>query len=812
MAVNFTEGNDNQTLLVADTYYGLGGSDVFFVNGGPITVFAGLGNDVFVVSLSSSGGEFFGEEGDDYFETKAIEAIFSGGAGADSFRANFDQDLYTLVLEGGAGADTYDLVFGRCTITELADGGTDTVRLIMTGGYTLPDFVENLELGSAFAGIYNGNVANNVISGSANRDTIYGLGGDDRLFGGNDATDDELFGGEGDDYIILDNLDTGDGSNGNDTYEIRHSAIQIFEGFTGGIDTAVTHLAAFDLSGFEGVENLTGKSSLSGLAVAQTLSGSNGNNIIKDNAAGFADVLNGLAGDDELHSRSGADTVNGGDGNDLFYAGSSSGTFNGGTGNDVFHALSGSAGNSYAGGTGDDTYDVFADISAVISENVDEGTDTILTAAASFNLSGFANIENLVGESTVAGQTFTGNAGMNSMTGSKFSDTLDGGAGIDTLIGGLGDDTYVLDNEADVVTEVDGEGTDTINSSASFMLSSNVETLVLTGTFSINGTGNAQDNIITGNDGNNVLDGGIGNDGLIGGLGDDTYMLGDEADAVTEVAGQGIDTITSLIARSLADTAYLAIENLTLTGSSAINGTGNALANTLTGNSAANTLNGGTGSDRMVGGVGNDTYVTDGGDTIVEASGGGTDLVQSSMSFTLGLNVEKLTLTGTAAIGGKGNTLANTITGNAAKNTLNGLSGNDTMNGGSGNDLIIGGTGRDFMSGNSGNDVFDFNLLSESGKTSTTRDVIKDFAVKLDDINLATIDASTKAAGNQAFKFISTQSFHKVAGELHYSQSNLAGTANDKTIISGDVNGDGKADFTIELTGLKGLTAGDFIL
>ncbi len=726
MAVNFTEGNDNQTLLVADTYYGLGGSDVFFVNGGPITVFAGLGNDVFVVSLSSSGGEFFGEEGDDYFETKAIEAIFSGGAGADSFRANFDQDLYTLVLEGGAGADTYDLVFGRCTITELADGGTDTVRLIMTGGYTLPDFVENLELGSAFAGIYNGNVANNVISGSANRDTIYGLGGDDRLFGGNDATDDELFGGEGDDYIILDNLDAGDGSNGNDTYEIRHSAIQIFEGFTGGIDTAVTHLAAFDLSGFEGVENLTGKSSLSGLAVAQTLSGSNGNNIIKDNSAGFADVLNGLAGDDELHSRSGADTVNGGDGNDIFYAGSSSGTFNGGTGNDVFHALSGSAGNSYAGGTGDDTYDVFADISAVISENVDEGTDTILTAAASFNLSGFANIENLVGESTVVGQILTGNAGMNSMAGSKFSDTLDGGTGNDTLIGGLGDDTYVLDNEADVVTEVDGEGTDTINSSASFTLSSNVETLFLTGT-------------------------------------------------------------------------------------SAINGTGNALANTLTGNSAANTLNGNGGTDRMVGGVGNDTYITDGGDTIVEASGGGTDLVRSSINYTLSLNFENLLLTGTA-VAGKGNAVANTIVGNAAKNALTGLAGSDTMSGGSGNDLIIGGTGRDFMSGNAGNDVFDFNLLSESGKTATTRDVIRDFAVKLDDINLATIDASTKAAGNQAFKFISTQSFHKLAGELHFVKQDAAGTSNDKTIVEGDVNGDGLADFSIELTGLKGLTVGDFVL
>ncbi len=214
----------------------------------------------------------------------------------------------------------------------------------------------------------------------------------------------------------------------------------------------------------------------------------------------------------------------------------------------------------------------------------------------------------------------------------------------------------------------------------------------------------------------------------------------------------------------------------------------------------------------MVGGVGNDTYVTDGGDTIVEAAGGGTDLVQSSVSYTLGFNLEKLALTGTSAISGKGNTLANTITGNAAKNTLTGLAGSDTMSGGSGNDLIIGGAGRDFMSGNSGNDVFDFNLLSESGKTATTRDVIKDFAVKFDDINLATLDASTKAAGNQAFKFIGTAAFHKIAGEVRFQKYDYSGTASDRTIVFGDVNGDGMADFTIELSGFKSLTSVDFIL
>ena len=79
-------------------------------------------------------------------------------------------------------------------------------------------------------------------------------------------------------------------------------------------------------------------------------------------------------------------------------------------------------------------------------------------------------------------------------------------------------------------------------------------------------------------------------------------------------------------------------------------------------------------------------------------------------------------------------------------------------------------------------------------------------------IDLKTIDARTKTPGNNAFKFIGLQKFHDKRGELHYKLVDNAGTANDKTIVEGDTNGDGKPDFQIELTGLHTLAAGDFIL
>ena len=229
----------------------------------------------------------------------------------------------------------------------------------------------------------------------------------------------------------------------------------------------------------------------------------------------------------------------------------------------------------------------------------------------------------------------------------------------------------------------------------------------------------------------------------------------------------------------------------------------------LWGHGGSDTLNGGTGNDTLRGGAGNDTYIIDGlGDVLIEISG--FDTVKSTVSKTLAAGFENLTLLGTLNIHATGNTSGNILTGNVGGNVLKGEAGVDTLIGGRGRDIMTGGLSTDVFV----RDVFDFNFASETGKTASTRDIIRDFRHLIDDIDLRTIDANGSAAGDTAFTFLATQgaAFTGVKGQLHWLLLNPAGTVADKTIIEGDINGDKIADFQIELTGLKTLTAADFLL
>ncbi len=245
---------------------------------------------------------------------------------------------------------------------------------------------------------------------------------------------------------------------------------------------------------------------------------------------------------------------------------------------------------------------------------------------------------------------------------------IDGGAGADIMSGGYGNDTYVVDNAGDQVIEsAVGEtlhymaypytiiDTDTVNASVSYTLGNNLENLNLTGADNLDGTGNELINVINGNDGANILLGKGGNDVLDGGAGTDTLDGGD-----------GNDTLT-----------------------------------------------GGAGADVMLGGTGNDVYYVDNvGDQVIEMLVGATiggylqrdyEVVNSSVTFTLGDNLERLDLVGVdnpstgsgQDINGTGNALDNIINGNDGDNILLGGEGNDQLNGGAGNDTLNGGAGDD---------------------------------------------------------------------------------------------------------------------
>ena len=490
------------------------------------------------------------------------------------------------------------------------------------------------------------------------------------------------------------------------------------------------------------------------------------------------------------------------------------------------------------------------------------GYDSVKTTLTAYTLPGEIEVLSYTGSAAarLSGNSFdnkvsggngddllSGLSGDDQLIGGSGDDRLDGGTGADTLTGGAGDDLYIIDEAGDRAIEAAGGGYDTVSTTLrTYTLAAEIEALAFSGSAGVVGNGNTLGNRVTGgsggdrlnglggNDqliggaGDDRLDGGSGADTLSGGTGDDTYVVDSAGDRAIEATAGGYDTVTTTL-----HTYSLGaeIEALDFTGSGGFNGTGNRLDNRVTGGSGDDVLNGlfgndtliggagddrldgGGGGDTLAGGAGSDVYLIDyKGDAVREDRGQGTDTVVSEINYTLGANVENLTLVGRANHG-TGNAAGNVIIGGGKGDVLSGLKGNDTLeggggkdaiDGGAGRDTIVGGAGRDTLTGGKGADLFVFSS-GDSGASVRTADTITDFSHRRHDIiDLSAIDAIARSHRDDAFAFIGDAAFSGHAGELRY------GTRGADTLLLGDTDGDGAADLVIRLSGHVTPVAADF--
>jgi serralysin len=663
-------------------------------------------------------------------------------------------------------------------------GGTDTIDL---SGYASASLIDLNEGAFSDAGGLTKNIA---VAYNVTIENAVGGTGADRLIG--NAVANRLDGGAG--------ADTMEGGSGDDVYIVDDSGDGVVELAGAGRDEVRTALAAYVLPA--NVELLTGTSS-----AGQSLTGNNLANSIAGGSG--ADQLAGGLGDD-LYTIDTSDTIVEAANAGIDEARTAlaaytleanvenlTGTSSAGqslTGNTLANLLAGGAGaDHFAGGLGNDVYIV--GLGDVVTEAANAGIDEARTALAAYTLG--ANLERLTGTSA-AGQTLTGNGLANLISGGAGNDFIAGGSGADQLAGGLGNDLYTMDT-SDTIVEAANAGTDEVRTAiAAYTLGANVENLT--------GTSSAGQSL-TGNDLANRLAGGAGADQFAGGLGNDVYLAG-AGDVVTEAANAGTDEVQTALAAYTLDAN---VERLTGTSGAGQTLTGNGLSNLITGGAGNDVIAGGSGADMLAGGLGNDVYTMDTSDTIVEAANAGIDEVRTAIAaYTLGANVENLTGTSSAGQSLTGNGLANRLTGGGGNDVLDGGAGNDSLAGGNGADLLVGGTGADSLKGGAGADVFRYDAAGDS--TAGATDLIGDFQVGVDKIDLHLIDANTLAAGDQAFHWIGANAFSATgaaaAGELRVYQSGAYWWA------AGDTNGDGTADLVIALTPQGAIlpAQGDFLL
>jgi parallel beta-helix repeat protein len=381
-------------------------------------------------------------------------------------------------------------------------------------------------------------------------------------------------------------------------------------------------------------------------------------------------------------------------------------------------------------------------------------------------------------------------------------------------------------------------------------------------------SGTDQADTLVGTLGNDTIDGHLGADTMTGGDGNDIYVVDNASDRVVETntSTSQIDTVQASVSWTLGAN----LENLVLTGTSDINGTGNERQNFITGNAANNVLNGAVGADSMSGGDGNDTYYVDNADDIVietnsNAVPGGIDSVHSSLAaHTLANNVERLYIDSTGAANGTGNALDNTLFAGAGNNVLDGRDGNDTvsferalsgvtvnlstsaqqntvgsgldtlkffenltgsayadslsgnsaanvLNGGAGNDTLVGGSGDDRLIGGAGTD----NLTGGTGADTYAFGALSDMGVGAlrDVVNgfKTTEGDHLDFTGLDANPLTANIDAFTFIGSNAFDPANATGQLRFADgILSGSVNADATPEFEFELVGVKELHASDF--
>jgi len=533
------------------------------------------------------------------------------------------------------------------------------------------------------------------------------------------------------------------------------------------------------------------------------------------------DTIKGFGGNDWLYGGKGNDLLDGGADNDTLIGGAGADFLFGGSGEDVLYAteiqprsLQDASQNTLIGGEGNDSlyggagadrlYGSFSQAFAAeaVAKYVRSGSDPVvanqlgisesllstwLKANADAKLLKISVVYTDEGFDSDAGRddSLWGFGGNDSLYGDGGNDFLDGGSGNDLLDGGGGNDSIF---------------------------------------------GGSDNDLLIGRSGNDVLDGGDGNDQVFGALGDDTLYGGFGNDTLE---GDGDPDSSSLLAGG----------NDSLVGGSGgdrlIGGSGN---DTLVGGEDGDILLGGEGDDLVFGGYSQafaqeamkklpDSFRVDKiidqpirlviADRLAFASSVGVSLnllqswadqkTQSTQSLS---PVEPVYFDEPFADwlwGGNGN---DELHGGAGADALHGENGNDLLfgdggddllEGGTGNDSLVGGAGVDVMVGGSGNDAFKFVEASDSPRMFPDR--ISDFKRGADQIDLSAIDADTQSDGDGVFTFIGNQPFSKPsAGQLRFElRSGLL-------LLQADMNGDGIADFVIELVGVSTLAEADFIL